>query len=131
MRSEKKRRKDNDGGVKQVRSSYDVLKMKYAAMSVEMDELRTEMCNTQTRNKLEMVEMWTELCNSQTKNEEFAFLLHDIIDHDRITTACDSTTTSSYQSLKTQLIKSEENNKYLKGVVLKVREELKEVMRDN
>ena len=131
MRSEKKRRKDNDGGVKQVRSSYDVLKMKYAAMSLEMDELRTEMRNTQTRHNVEMVEMRTELCNSQTKNEEYAFYLHDIIDRDRISTACDSTTTTSYQSLKTQLSKFEENNKYLKGVVLKVREELKEVMRDN
>jgi hypothetical protein len=121
MRSEKKRRLDNDGGVNKVRSSDDVLKKKYAAMLLEMEELRTEMRNTQTRNKLEMEEMRIELCNTKTKNEEFAFFLHDIIDRDRISTACDSTTTTSYQSLKTQRSKFEENNKYLKGVVLIVR----------
>ncbi len=64
LRRKEKRRLDIEGGENKVRSSYDVLKMKYAASKLEMEELRTELWNTKIRN------------------EEFAFFLQDIIEPD-------------------------------------------------
>ena len=123
MASNTKRRRDNttfEVDEKKGQSSYGLLKRKLAENVAEMEGL-----------KVLVKQLRSDFLETQNQKEKLAALLDVVKEPTFQSTARSTSVSTSYQAMKKKQTMLVANNKYLKSVIVKQREELEALKEDN